>query len=285
MTRTNFAPIIKWPGSKRTVAAALAELFPRADRFFDPFVGGGAVLPYRVGMPATAGDVIPELVGLWTLVRDAPADVAVGYEERWTKLQAGGHTVYYEIRERFNRLRDPLDLLFLSRTCVNGLIRFNARGGFNNSLHHTRPGIAPSTLARLLVQWSSRLQDVQFVAQDYRETLSAATASDFVFLDPPYAANKGRYQQTAFDVGGLFAELERLNSVGARWILTFDGTAGGRNYAVAMPDGIYRHLFTVETGNSPFPRLQNARVDLVSESLFMNFEPPVELPRQLDKAA
>lgn len=267
------APVIKWPGSKRAVAAQLARMFPPAERFFDPFVGGGAILPYRAGTPAVAGDVIGELVSLWERIKRDPHAVADGYETRWSHLQAVGHTAFYDIRERFNDARDPVDLLFLSRTCVNGLIRFNARGEFNNSLHHTRPGIAPGRLRRIVLDWSRRLGDVTFAAADYRDTLASARRGDLVFLDPPYAANRGRYRLGDFELPAFFDELERLNSVGAHWMLTFDGSAGEREYARRVPAELYRHAFAVATGSSPFPRLQNAQLDAVTESVFLNFEP------------
>lgn len=278
-------PVVKWPGSKRSVAARLAAEFPPTGKFFDPFVGGGAILPFRVGTPTIAGDTIPELIGLWTALKHSPGTVAAGYEERWNELQKIGHTAFYDIRSRFNDSRHPLDLLFLSRTCVNGLIRFNARGDFNNSLHHTRPGISPQRLRRVILEWSAWLQDVTFAVADYRETLSVARPGDFVFLDPPYTATKGRYHKTRFDLEAFFSELERLNAIGVRWMLTFDGSAGARTYSHALPRGLYDHTFAIATGHSPFPRLQNARVDAVSESVFLNFEPISKAQGQLMDAA
>jgi DNA adenine methylase len=285
VTTQLIAPAVKWPGSKRSVAAKLALHFPQSGRFFDPFVGGGALLPFRVGTPAVAGDIVPELIGLWVAIRDSPSDVASGYEQRWQELQEVGHTAFYKIRERFNSTRDPLDLLFLSRTCVNGLIRFNARGDFNNSLHHTRPGIAPSRLRGIIFQWGKWLKDVTFAATDFRETLSAARRGDFVFLDPPYAANKGRYRKADFDVAQLFAELGRLNEIGVLWMLTYDGSAGSRTYSPGLPPDLYKHTFSIPTGNSPFPRLQSAKLDAVSESVFLNFEPLAEARGALTHAA
>src|SRR3989344_3135634 len=147
-------PVIKWTGSKRPIAYKLAKLFPKSDRFFDPFVGGGAILPFFQGKPAIVGDVIPELIALWTLIKEKPDLVASEYAKRWNRLQTEGYKVYYEFRDNFNATKDPLDFLFLSRTCVNGLIRYNKEGKFNNSLHHTRPGIHPKTLQEIIKNWS-----------------------------------------------------------------------------------------------------------------------------------
>ena len=83
-------------------------------------------------------------------MRDTPDALADGYCQRWHRLQSEGYTAYYEIRDDFNRDQSPYDLLFLSRTCVNGLIRFHDKGEFNNSLHYSRPGINPEKLREMI---------------------------------------------------------------------------------------------------------------------------------------
>ena len=274
-----FEPVIKWSGSKRSVAASLRHLFPRAGRYFEPFVGGGAMLPFRPCRDAVAGDVIKELIDLWTCIRDEPVKTASEYEKRWQKLQDQGHTAYYAIREAFNRTRNPHDFLFLTRTCVNGLIRFNGDGDFNNSLHHTRPGIAPNRLREIIRKWSAILQGVSFATADYRETLSTVAEGDLVFLDPPYAGTRGRYSQEKFDVSNFYEELERLNEVGAKWVVTFDGYAGERTYEEALPKNLFESRLALPTGNSPFTKLMRTGVDAVVESVYLNFEPPAKILR------
>jgi DNA adenine methylase len=274
-----FEPVIKWSGSKRSVAASLRRLFPKATRYFEPFVGGGAMLPFRPCRDAVAGDVIPELIDLWACIRDEPEKTATEYTKRWQKLQDQGHTAYYAVRDSFNRTRNPNDFLFLTRTCVNGLIRFNGDGDFNNSLHHTRPGIAPQRLQEILRKWSIALQGVTFAKTDYRETLSTVAVGDLVFLDPPYAGTRGRYLQEEFNVAEFYAELERLNEIGAKWVLTFDGYAGERTYDEALPKYLFEKRLALPTGNSPFTKLMRTGVDAVVESVYLNFEPPAQILR------
>jgi DNA adenine methylase len=243
-------------------------------------VGGGALLPFRPGEQAFASDVIPELIALWLAIRDRPEEVADGYGLRWRLRQQKGHVAYYEIRDNFNKGRDPVDLLFLSRTCVNGLIRFNKEGDFNNSLHHTRPGIAPDKLRKAILDWSRAIQGVQFAARDYRVALNDAAIGDFVFLDPPYHANRGRYRPTPFDSDTFYRELENLNSNGIAWMLTYDGSAGQRDYTGELPLGLYKRKLQVPTGHSPFTRLMGKTLDNVKESVYLNYDPPSEALRQ-----
>ena len=237
------------------------------------------MLPFRPCRDAVAGDVIGELIDLWICIRDEPEKTASEYTKRWQKLQDQGHTAYYAVRESFNRTRNPHDFLFLTRTCVNGLIRFNGDGDFNNSLHHTRPGIAPQRLREVMLKWSIALQGVSFAKTDYRETLSTVAEGDLVFLDPPYAGTRGRYTQEKFEVAGFYEELERLNDVGAKWVVTFDGYAGERTYKEALPKNLFETRLALPTGNSPFTKLMRTGVDAVVESVYLNFEPPTKILR------
>lgn len=271
MEKRSIQAIIKWSGSKRSVAPALSAFIAPTKRFFDPFVGGGSILPFRNSQSAIAGDVIPELISLWKLIQSSPESVANGYQERWGRLQSDGYLVYYEIRDSFNSTRNPIDLLFLSRTCVNGLIRFNKDGDFNNSLHHTRPGISPITLRKIVHEWSLVIKNIEFITSDYKDTLRTAKEGDFVFLDPPYGGTRGRYIPNAFNLDEFYSELERLNSLNIRWLLTFDGHAGERAYSAAPPKKLYKSHFYIATGKSPFTRLMGTSIDQIQESVYTNF--------------
>lgn len=270
-------PVIKWSGSKRSVAYKIAQLFPETDNFFDPFLGGGAILPYFNGKTAVVGDIIPELVALWTLIKDRPEFVSSEYSKRWNRLQTEGYQVYYEIRDAFNETKNPVDFLFLSRTCVNGLIRYNKEGKFNNSLHHTRPGIHPERLKEIIKSWSKWVENITFKNQDYRITLSTVKKGDVIFLDPPYVGTKARYIPQSFDYAAFYAELERLNKVGANWILTLDGEAGDRLYNSKIPKDLYKVGFKINTGKSPFSKVINGKDDTILESVYLNFKPSVEV--------
>ena len=268
--------LIKWPGSKRAVAVQLAQLFPTGGRYFEPFLGGGSVLGTQASRDSFAGDVVPELVSIWEAVRLTPLEVAQEYELRWNRLQEEGHLAFYDIRTTFNQSRSPHDLLFLSRTCVNGLIRFNRSGEFNNSLHHTRKGIHPDRFRKIVLQWSLVLANTTFTAGDYEHLLRLAEKGDVAFLDPPYVGTKGRYHPTTFDFDRLWAVLDQLNTRGVSWVLTLDGTAGARDYGTDwVPKELYRRQMAVATGNSPFSRVMESRVDAVEESVFLNFDPAI----------
>lgn len=230
------------------------------------------MMPFADAKKGVAGDIIPELIELWIAIKNNPKDISEEYRKRWLRLQSGGADVYYEIRDSFNKNKDINDFLFITRTCVNGMIRYNAQGEFNNSFHLSRPCINPDTLERIIFDWSLVIQKFNFLNKDYHETLESVKQGDFVFLDPPYGGTKDRYTRTEFDLEAFYAELDGLNSVGVKWMLTFDGSAGEREYNFAPPTGTYKHKFSVNTGNSSFSKLIDKKEDVISESVYLNFD-------------
>lgn len=267
-------PVIKWSGSKRKSAEFITSFIPATGSYFEPFLGGGSILGAVGKRPGYAGDQIPELIGIWNLVKSDPNFLADSYEKNWNGLQKQGHTYYYKIRERFNTQRTPEDLLFLSRTCVNGLIRFNTNGDFNNSLHHTRPGIHPDTLRTIINEWSKIVSQTKFLSTDYEKLLAKAKAGDIVYMDPPYMGNKGRYKNEEFDFERLWRNLEDLNRRKIKWILSLDGKSGDRDYSttLATPQDLSKEAYVIDGESSAFPRLLNSRLDKVTESLFLSFK-------------
>lgn len=241
------------------------------------------MLPFRKSNNGIASDIIPELIGLWNRIKHDPTAAAEAYAIRWNRLQQEGHHVYYEVRDSFNKTKNEDDFLFLTRTCVNGLIRYNSDGEFNNSMHNSRPGINPKRLKDVLTKWSTYVKGVDFRVSDYRETLEGAKKGDFVFLDPPYGGTKGRYTKAEFSVPSLHEQLDLLNSKGVHWMLTFDGSAGERDYGFALPEDLYKHKLFIKTGNSPFTKLMKTTLDAVHESVYLNFKPPLEVTDYLAK--
>ena len=90
-----------------------------------------------------------------------------------------------EIRNEFNKTRNPAYFLFLTRTCYNGLIRYNKNNEFNVSLHHTRNGIEPKKLENIILDWNKLIQNINFSNQDYKQFLSNIN-NGFVYKDANY---------------------------------------------------------------------------------------------------
>lgn len=266
-------PVIKWSGSKRLQADEILKNVPaQFNTYFEPFVGGGSILYAIHPKKAICGDICEPLIALWNEIKDSPEELAEAYRLRWNRLQNEGYEAYYSIRDDFNRTHSPEDLMFLSRTCVNGLIRFNAKGEFNNSLHHTRKGIKPESLEKIIMDWSKRIEGTLFLADDYITTTASATAGDFIYLDPPYYHTVGRYYGTKsidFDEFVLF--LKKLNRRGIKYMISFDGKRGDTDYTVNLPKELYKRHKFIASGNSSFKKVMDKESQQVYESIYMNY--------------
>uniref|UniRef100_UPI002493AC9E DNA adenine methylase n=1 Tax=Litoreibacter halocynthiae TaxID=1242689 RepID=UPI002493AC9E len=164
----NIPSAIKWTGSKRSQASRIAELAPSFERYIEPFLGGGAIMFLAAHAGAIGSDIYKPLVELWQIIRDDPDTLIAQYEKQWLELNAeldgidpstmtrgnGVPSVFYQARDRFNKSPNPIDLNFLMRTCVNGIVRFNDRGEFNNSFHLSRRGMQPDRFGKAVKTWS-----------------------------------------------------------------------------------------------------------------------------------
>lgn len=262
--------ILKWTGSKRSQALRIAALAPTFDRYYEPFLGGGAVL-YLLSKPGSVGgDLYPPLIDFWKVVRDDPTRLVENYEQQWHALQKDLPGYFYVVRDRFNVEHRPEDLNFLMRTCVNGIVRFSRRGDFNNSFHLSRKGMLPSRFAKIVQMWTRRLEGIEFRCGDFEETVSDAREGDFVYLDPPYAGNFQRYIGD-LDVDRFYDVLSSLNIRGVKWALSFDGSRGETDYKFDIPDGIYCRKELLKSGHSAVAKVLNGPIEMVTESLYLNY--------------
>lgn len=276
--------IIKWTGSKRSQAATIAKLLPSYKRYIEPFLGGGALL-YLTAVPKSiAGDLYEPLINLWKLIQTEPEKIINDYKDKWMLLkneldslyinkverENGIPNLFYVIRKRFNQEKNPLDLNFLMRTCVNGIVRFNENHEFNNSFHLSRRGMEPDRFKSIIEAWHPVIKDVLFVCQDYAKTLEMAEKDDFVYLDPPYAGNQQRYIK-GLDLQRFFVALDDLNRRGVKWALSFDGKRGENDFLHAVPPDLFKRHLLLESGNSAVNKVLNGSVEKVQESLYLNY--------------
>jgi DNA adenine methylase len=181
--RTYAEPFLKWAGGKRWLFKRYRHLFPEAiDRLVDPFVGGGSSFFYLKPKQAILSDLNGDLVDLYVTVRDRPRSLTrrlVRYHHAHSK------EFYYSVRETKpeDRVRRAAWLLYLNRTCWNGLFRVNLQGKFNVPIG-TKTKIF-SSLDELDAA-SQLLRNAKLRASDFEVTIDSAQKGDLVFADPPY---------------------------------------------------------------------------------------------------
>lgn len=264
--------LIKWTGSKRTISSQIFELRPKQfESYFEPFLGSGAVL-YAFGgkVKSEASDIYSPLVEIWREVKASPESLADWYEKEWTKLQENFPDHYYVVRDRFNNRPNGRDLFFLGRTCVNGIIRFNSDGKFNNSIHLSRRGMEPARFRAILLKWHSTVSKTEFYSRDYRDIVARVKKNDFVYLDPPYLWNKQRYIN-GIEPSELWSFLDKLNSKDVSWALSLDGSRGDHHYEHVVPRELFKKHHAVNAGLSAVSRVLNKKIEQVIESVYCNY--------------
>ena len=227
-----------------------------------------------------ASDLYAPLIDLWTRVKISPETVIEQYTKDWELLQADFPSYFFVVRDRFNASPNGQDLLFLSRTCVNGIIRFNKKGEFNNSIHLSRRGMKPAFFAKIVHRWSAVIKNSTYSVRDYSEILDDSDRGDFVYLDPPYVNSHNRYVQD-LDLEKFLTFLDALNSKGVKWALSFDGSRGDENLTYELPSELYKFHTKITSGNSAVQKVLNDSVERVDESLYLNYKPTSQLPNQL----
>jgi len=220
-------PFLKWAGGKAKLAPLIAERIGRQPdriaRYHEPFLGGGAVFfaLHEAGLirDASLADSNADLIATYLAVRNDVEGVitALGaYSRQYLALEPSQRGLYYYDVRSQRRLRRPdrkaARLLFLNKTCYNGLYRVNSKGHFN--VPHGRY-VRPTILdAERLREASAALAGAELHAKDFAAACARAQPGDFVYLDPPYQPLSATSQFTKYTSGDFgFTDQERLRDV------------------------------------------------------------------------
>ena len=279
----NTQPIIKWSGSKRSQAGAIVARMPKEiDTYYEPFCGGCSVLYRLLQTPSihvdryVASDKNKDLIELWKMIRQMPDRLMNGYAYHWREFNSHGEDFnwrkdyFTEVRKCYNIGHNPIDFLFIMRTTINGMPRYNGDGAFNSSCHFSRPGIDPKTLAKVCEDWHRilRTNNVEFVCQEYDAVVPGE--NDLLYLDPPYGSvNRHQMYFGGIDLDKFFAWLRHQP---CKWLMSFDGIRGNNDYTKPLPEDLYACHEYLDSGNSSFSRyLGKGDDERVRESLYSNY--------------
>ena len=185
------APVLKWAGGKRQLLDTLIPLVPKDYSVYcEPFVGGGALFFALQPQSACINDVNHELIRVYTVIKN---DVDALIEQ--LKQFQNNKDQFYEIRswdrnkDKYTHLSDiekAARIIYLNRTCFNGLFRVNASGEFNVPFgNYANPNIVNEPVLRAISFYFNN-SEIVFTAVDYAEILKNLPDNAFVYLDPPY---------------------------------------------------------------------------------------------------
>ena len=187
-------PIIKWVGGKQGNLEHIRKLLPQTyNKYYEPFLGGGALLLDLCPKEAVVNDINTELINMYIQVRDNP-DTVINELRKFDYLHEGDpepKLLYYDIRKDFNKClgsntpTQAARFIYLNKHCFNGLYRVNSKGEFNVPFNGKLTGASfhPEHLRDVAKQ----LKTVEFRCGDFESTLKDAKAEDFCFIDSPYA--------------------------------------------------------------------------------------------------
>ena len=228
-------PFVKWAGGKRQLMSELEKNFPtKFGTYLEPLLGGGAVmfdlLTKEHNLKCNVSDLNSDLVLSYVTIRDRLEKLIESLENHSKNYHKDSTGYYYEVRnqEPKNQIEKVSRLLFLNKTCFNGLYRVNSKGKFNVPLgRYTNPNIVNKENLQAV---SKTLQSgkIKISCRDFSSIIKDAKKGDFVYFDPPYqpvsdTANFTSYTHRDFtedDLERLADLANQLNSKGCSVMLS-----------------------------------------------------------------
>lgn len=205
---------VKWAGGKKQLLEQFKPLFPeKIERFFDTFVGGGAVAFFIIKnykpKEIFLSDINEELINTLNVIKSNVGELIKELKEHKIKTNK---EYFYKIRElmpeSLNKVERASRFIYLNKTCFNGLYRVNSKGGFNVPFNNTKnPLICPE---ESLKEISKLLQNAKIEVKQFYEIEKEVKKGDFVYFDPPYYPLKRESFTTYTKEVFLEKEQERL---------------------------------------------------------------------------
>lgn len=269
---------IPYQGSKRGLAPLISRYVPDGiDIWYEPFVGSAAMSLWMAAKSPPKkiilGDSLVPIAELWQRIVANPVAVADAYESVWRGQTEDDPTYFNRVRERFNSVGDPVDLLYLTCRCVKNAVRFNAKGNFTQSVDKRRLGMRPNTMRTQLIGASALLQGrTEVRTGDWLDTTADAGPDDFIYMDPPYlGTSMGRDRRYAewMTQERLIGGLEDFRKRGLRFSLSYDGQSGERSYGPPLPTHLGMTRLMLHAGRSTQATL-NGKNEETYESLYLS---------------
>lgn len=274
----NLPQPIPYQGSKRQIAAAILSYFPPSVlRVVEPFAGSAAISMAMAarGMSESywINDAHVPLIDLWRNIIDQPDALAERYSIIWHDQLGQEREHFNRIRDKFNRVHDPADFLYLLARCVKAAVRYNAKGEFNNTPDNRRKGARPQEMHRRLLLASALLREkAHLTALDYKRVLDQCEDSDLVYMDPPYQGVSGgrdsRYLPSV-ERGEFCEQLADLARRKIMFAVSYDGRTGAKTYGAPLPHSLGLTSLEICAGRSTQSTLLG-RDDVTYESLYLS---------------
>ncbi|MEO7427161.1 MAG: DNA adenine methylase [Fibrobacteria bacterium] len=227
-------PFLKWAGGKRQLLPDIRNHLPDPKKYagyYEPFIGGGAVLFDVQPKKAVINDVNGEIINAYKVIRDHTDELISALRKHKNEAE-----YFYQLRE-FDRQpayakSSPVDraarILFLNKTCYNGLFRVNSRGQFNVPFgKYKNPNIVNEAGLKGVGEYL-RDADITFRNGDFGAALAGIKKNAFVYFDPPYHPLSDTSSFTGYTLQGFGEEeqirlkklCDRLDRLGCKFLLS-----------------------------------------------------------------
>ena len=176
-------PFLKWAGGKRWLISRILNQLPSINKYYEPFLGSGALFFALQARSARLSDCNSELINCYRCVRDHCASII----KILNRLRVD-ESAYYQIRKRYekaDKIRRAAYFIYLNKTCWNGLYRVNKQGRFNVPVGHLSR-IKELYNPEALIAASRLLQSAHLQCSDFERAVQNAQSGDLVYFDPPY---------------------------------------------------------------------------------------------------
>ncbi|HEN0363672.1 MULTISPECIES: DNA adenine methylase [Bacillota] len=228
------SPVVKWVGGKRQLLSDIVPLIPKNfSTYVEPFVGGGAVIFDIQPKKAIINDFNSELINIYKVIKEKPQELILALENH---ERLNSEEYFYEVRaldrnENYNRMTDiekASRIIYLNKTCFNGLFRVNQAGQFNSPYgKYKNPNIVNMPVVLAMSKYFNE-NNIKIIDGDYKNALKNLRKGAFVYFDPPYMPISSSSSFTGYTENGfdkkqqieLKKECDKLNVKGIKFLLS-----------------------------------------------------------------
>lgn len=213
-------PFLKWAGGKRKLISTIKQYLPKNyKKYYEPFVGAGAVLFYLQAKNSFINDSNWELINCYQVIKNNPEELLQLCQRH---KDNNSKEYYYKLREQdrdssfkeLSAVERAARIIYLNKTCFNGLFRVNSNGQFNVPYgDYANPVIANPSVVRAVSAFLNQ-QSVEISKDDFENAVKGAKKGDFIYFDPPYHPISDTSSFTGYSINGFGTkEQERLKHV------------------------------------------------------------------------
>lgn len=296
---TEARPFLKWAGGKGQLLSQLAEHLPSRIReepfnYIEPFVGGGAMFFFMLQhfsniQKAVINDINEDLILTYRIIKDdvehlIPRLASMERDFFALQDQEAKSRLFYEVRDQYNKniddcLTRAAQLIFLNRTCFNGLYRVNKKGGFNVPYgRYSKPAICNAPLLRADSQLLRRL-NIEIFHGDYTAIFHNIDRLTFAYLDPPYRPLDATSSFTAYakddfnddDQRALADFCKHLSEAGCLWMES-NADCSAKNPSDTFFEDLYREFRIERVCASRAINANPSKRGKLTELLIMNYK-------------